>query len=269
MTSIAATQFLPVVATTSAAKNSLIVSVHDVAPSTQPIADKIISELAHRGARTCSLLVIPDYHHQGASMKNRQFVSWLRGLEAQGYEIVIHGYFHERQRRRSESLGDRFVTRVYTQGEGEFYDLRYEEAFRRIQSARDDFRAAGLHPRGFIAPAWLLSAEAQQAACDAEMEYTTRLRTIRDLRSGENFRARSLVYSVRNRWRRASSLVWNEALARLLKSKSLLRLSVHPQDYEYPAIWRQIVDLLRRMDDSRTATTYQDWIAERRLDGSV
>src|ERR1700751_4952910 len=170
MTSIAATQFLPVVATASAARNFLVVSVHDVAPSAQAVTGKIVSELARRGARTCSLLVVPDYHHQGASIKDGQFVSWLRDLEAQGYEIVIHGYFHQRPRRRSEPLRDRFVTRVYTQDEGEFYDLRYDEAFRRIKSARDEFRAAGLHPRGFVAPAWLLSAEAEQAARDAEME---------------------------------------------------------------------------------------------------
>lgn len=264
MTSIAATQFMPVVATAGAAKDFLVVSIHDVAPSTQPIVDKMISEFVHHNVRTSSLLVVPDYHRQGASVKNRGFVSWLSGLEAQGCETVIHGYFHERSRRRGESLVDRFVTRIYTRDEGEFYDLRYEDALQRIRSARDEFRAAGLNPRGFVAPAWLLSAEAEQAARDAEMEYTTRLRSIQDLRTGEKFAARSLVYSVRNRWRRATSLVWNAMLARLLNSSPLFRLSVHPPDYEHPAVWHQIIDFLTGMRDSRTATTYQDWIADRR-----
>lgn len=265
MSSIAATQFLPVVATASAAKEFLVVSLHDLAPSNQPMADKMISEFAQRGVRTCSLLVVPDYHHQGASMKNRQFVSWLRGLEAQGHEIVIHGYFHQRPRRRGEKMKDQFVTRVYTQDEGEFYDLRYDEAFRRIKLARDEFRAAGLNPIGFVAPAWLLSAESEQAARDAGIEYTTRLRSIRDLRSGKFYRSRSLVYSLRNGWRRAISLAWNAALARLLRSNSLLRLSVHPTDHDYPGVWRQIMNLVGRFADSRTATTYQDWVAERRI----
>lgn len=199
-------------------------------------------------------------------MKDRQFVSWLRGLEAQGFETVIHGYFHQRPRRRDESLVDRFLTRIYTQDEGEFYDLKYEDALLRIRSARDEFRTAGLNPRGFVAPAWLLSAEAEQAARDAEMEYTTRLRSIQDLRTGEKFPARSLVYSVRNPWRRATSLVWNAMLARALNSCALLRLSVHPRDYEYPTIWRQIIDSVGRMGKSRSVTTYQDWIAERRIE---
>ena len=264
MTSAVATQFLPVVAAASATKDFLVVSIHDVAPSTQSIVENIISELTHRGVRHCSLLVVPDYHHQGASMKDRQFISWLRNLETAGNEIVIHGYFHQRPARVGESFLEKLVTQFYTQGEGEFYDLGYDEAFRRIKTARDEFRAAGLKPRGFVAPAWLLSSEAERAARDAEMEYTTRLRTVRDLRSGETFPARSLVYSVRSNWRRAVSLAWNAALNRALESKPFLRLSIHPPDFSYPTIRRQIVDLISEMDGRRTPTTYQDWIAEQR-----
>ena len=33
------------------------------------------------------------------------------------------------------------MTRFYTQNEGEFYDLGYEEALRRITTARDEFRS--------------------------------------------------------------------------------------------------------------------------------
>src|SRR6266566_2106796 len=114
MTSAVATQFLPVVAAASATKNFLVVSIHDVAPSTQAIVEKVISELTHKGVRHCSLLVVPDYHHQGASMKDRQFVTWLRNLEARRHEIVIHGYFHERPARRDETLRDKFITQLYT-----------------------------------------------------------------------------------------------------------------------------------------------------------
>jgi predicted deacetylase len=156
------------------------------------------------------------------------------------------------------------VTQIYTQGESEFYDLGYDEAFRRIKTARDEFFAGGLKPRGFVAPAWLLSSEGERAARDAEMEYTTRLRTLRDLRSGETFPARSVVYSARNSWRRAVSLAWNAALGRALESKPLVRLSIHPPDFSHPAIWRQIVDLIGDIDGRRTPTTYQDWIAEQR-----
>ena len=264
MTSAVATQFLPGVAAASATKDYLVVSLHDVAPSTQSVADRILSELTQNGIRHCSLLVVPDYHHQGASMQDRQFVSWLRNLEATGHEIVIHGYFHERPSCATEGFFEKFVTQIYTQGEGEFYDIGYEDAFRRIKTARDEFRAAGLKPRGFVAPAWLLSSEAERAARDAEMEYTTRLRNLLDLRSGETFSAHSLVYSVRNNWRRKTSLAWNGMLSRIVADNPLVRLSIHPPDFSHPTIWRQIVDLISGMAATRTPVTYQDWIADQR-----
>jgi predicted deacetylase len=111
----------------------------------------------------------------------------------------------------------------------------------------------------------LLGDEAERAVCDAQMEYTTRLRSVCDLRSGNVFPARTLVYSVHNAWRRALSRSWNAALFRLLKNKALLRLSIHPRDYSQRAIWTQILEFIAATKSARTATTYQDWIAEQRL----
>jgi uncharacterized protein len=245
-------------------REALIVSVHDVAPPTRAAVERIVAELSRHRIPVCSLLVVPNYHHRGSSTEDQGFVRWLRDLEAQGHEIVIHGYFHERPRRNSENLSEQFFTRLYTNGEGEFYDLDYDEAFRRITQAREEFVRAGLTPRGFIAPAWLLGSAAERAAREAEMEYTTRLTEVRDLRSGDNFPARTLVYSVRSGWRRAVSLAWNGVLARQLDGASLARVSIHPTDQDHPEIWKQILRLTDRLVVNRTPTTYRDWVAERR-----
>src|SRR5437763_3291442 len=231
MSTIAATEFLPLVATAGAAADSVVVSLHDVAPCTQQITSTIISECSAHGVRVCSVLVVPDYHHKGLFARHREFVTWLRMLEADGHEVVIHGYFHERPPQTKETLRDKFVTRFYTRNEGEFYDLSYEEAMRRVTTARDEFRAHRLNPRGFIAPAWLLGDEAERAVCDAQLEYTTRLRSVCDLRSGNVFPARTLVYSVHNSWRCSISRGWNAALFRFLKTRPLMRVSIHPPDY--------------------------------------
>src|SRR6266550_672478 len=265
MESAATMEFLPVLAAPGVSRDFLVVSIHDVAPSSRELVDKMITAVGHRGVGVCSLLVVPDYHHQGLFTKDREFVSWLRDLELDGHEVVVHGYFHERPRRPEESLRDKFLTRFYTQHEGEFYDLDYDEALRRITTARDEFRAHGLKPRGFVAPAWLLGDEAQRAVCDAQLEYTTRLRSVCDLRSGSVFPARTLVYSVHNNWRRSLSRSWNAALFRLLKTKTLLRISIHPCDFSQRAIWTQILEFIAATKTARTATTYQDWIAEQRL----
>jgi predicted deacetylase len=263
VTGTAATSF-PIFAAAATERDALVVSLHDVAPATRAVSEKIIAELARHGVRVSSLLVVPNYHHRGASMDDRDFVQWLRDLEAEGHEIVIHGYFHQRPRRDRETMRTQLITRSYTSDEGEFYDLPYHEALERIIRARTEFTDAGLKPRGFIAPAWLLSKEGERATADAGMEYTTRLTTVNDLMTQQTFSARSLVYSVRTSWRRTASLAWNGALAKLMENAPLLRLGLHPPDFECPEIWRQIIRLLDRIAESRTPTTYRDWIAERR-----
>src|SRR5438094_9422558 len=113
MTTIVATEFLPLVATVGAARDALVVSLHDVAPSTQEVSNNIISELTRRGVRTCSLLVVPDYHYEGLFSKDRKLVSWWRVLEADGYEFVIPGSSHRRRLRGTETITDNFLTRFY------------------------------------------------------------------------------------------------------------------------------------------------------------
>ena len=265
MTGAAATSFPIFAAAANERRDPLVVSVHDVAPATRAQSEKIVTEISRHGVRVCSLLVVPDYHHRGASMADRDFVRWLRDLEAAGHEVVIHGYFHQRPRQPNESLGARLITRTYTNDEGEFYDLSYAEALQRITRAKGEFISAGLQPRGFIAPAWLLSEEAERAAVEAEREYTTRLTNVRDLRSGQTISSRSLVYSVRNSWRRSASLAWNASLARMLGKSHLLRLSLHPPDLEHASIWNQITRLVQKFSETRRPTTYRDWIAAERL----
>ncbi|HEX4641290.1 MAG TPA: polysaccharide deacetylase family protein [Chthoniobacterales bacterium] len=247
-----------------AERAALVVSIHDVAPSTQTRVEEIVSELAHHGVAVSSLLVVPNYHQRGCSIEDRAFVRWLQDLETKGHEIVIHGYFHERARREGETVSQKLWTRFYTGDEGEFYDLDYDEALRRITRAREEFTAAGLTPRGFIAPAWLLGAPGERAAADADLEYTTRLTGVRDLRSGETYPARTLAYSTRAGWRRTTSLAWNNLLVRQLAEAPLARVSIHPPDRDHPEIWRQILRLTDRLLENRNATTYRDWIAEKR-----
>ncbi len=264
MTSAAATQFLPVIGAAVVGRGSLVVSIHDIAPSSREVIEPLITRLGRLGVRVCSLLVVPDYHHQKVIADDPAFLGWLRGLEADGHETVIHGYYHERPRQEGATVRERLVTQIYTRDEGEFFDLPYEEALERICRAREIFTKAGLRPKGFIAPAWLLSADGERAARDAGMEYTTRLRTVRDLRSGQSFAARSLVYSVHNQWRRLASLAWNRALLQATRHKMLVRLSIHPPDCRFPVIWEQIERLIKEMTQTRTPTTYQDWISEQR-----
>lgn len=267
-TAAATTLSSPLLAAAERERPALIVSVHDIAPATRDASARIIEQLAQLGVRCCSLLVVPNYHFHGSSFADREFVNWLRQLEAAGHEIVMHGYYHARAALPREGMRDRVITRVYTQREGEFYDLDYDEAFRRISQAREEFRGAGLKPHGFIAPAWLLSADAERAARDCEIEYTTRLGSVRDLRHGRTYGAHSLVYSVRTRWRRSVSRLWNAALFRRCAYSPLMRISLHPPDLQHPRVWKQVKRFARSAAGQREVTTYGDWVARMRISAS-
>lgn len=223
---------------------------------------EIVRRLGALNVRTTSLLVVPDYHQQGRSMANTEFRGWLSELAKIGHEVVLHGFYHQRERQPNESSRDKFITRFYTADEGEFYDLGYAEAFRRITTAQEDFRTHGFNPCGFIAPAWLLGAEAGRAAVDAGMTYTTTLRRVCDFVARQEVATQSLVYSVRSSWRRGVSLGWNRWLFSRLAQTGLMRLSLHPPDLDHPEIWRQIGDFIRLALRDREVMTYQSWLAQ-------
>ena len=241
-------------------RRALAVSVHDVSPLTRETTDRMLADLAGAGVGVTSLLVVPDYHHKADIDQDPDFLAWLRTKQAAGHEIVLHGFYHLRAPCADDSAARRLVTQHYTAGEGEFYDLDYEEARERMEDGREMLTGAGLDVVGFIAPAWLLGDEAEQAARNLGFAYTTRLGGVLDLRSGDWTRSQSLVYSPRNAWRRKVSLAWNAFLAARLRKNPLARLGLHPPDWKHEAIKTQALRLARELAADRRVIRYRDWV---------
>lgn len=248
---------------------ALVVSLHDVSPHTHAASARIIAELAVLGVAHTSLLVIPDHHRRGHFARDAAFCAWLRDMAAAGHEIVTHGYYHERARRAGETLVQRQITQSYTAGEGEFYDLDRATARALVERGNAELCEAGLQPRGFIAPAWLLGTDAAEALRELGVEYTTTLGTISDLTTGRVWHSQSLVWSVRSGWRRGVSRGWNATLFFRLRDNPLLRISIHPVDCAHMAIWKQIRRLTARALVDREPVTYHTWIAHRRTGAPV
>jgi hypothetical protein len=240
---------------------AVVVSIHDVSPLTRGATQAILDRLKALGIARCSLLVVPDHHHRGHFLYDTIFSEWLATLGREGHEIVIHGYYHIRERKKTENLWQRLITRAYTADEGEFYDIDEDLAAGLVAQARADFAKLDLHPAGFIAPAWLLSDAGETALRKADFQYTTRLRNILCLASGARHDSMSMVYSVRNAWRRTLSLAWNALLFHRLKSNPLLRVSIHPPDLDHENIWRQIARYIALALEDRAPMTYWNWVS--------
>lgn len=217
----------------------------------------MLRDLAEAGVGTTSLLVIPDHHRRAPVTRAPGFQRWLTGLVMQGHEPVLHGYHHRRDQRPGETLRDRWTTRLYTAGEGEFYDLDREQAARLLRRGLADF---GFLPRpfaGFIAPAWLLGAGAKAAVRACGFQYTTTVRGVENLVTGRYLASRSLVWSTRAAWRRWVSVRWNDLLDRHLRHRDLLRIGLHPPDRRFPAVWDQALEIVRRAAHERQPVPYE------------
>lgn len=246
---------------TASPAHALVVSIHDVSPLTQQATQEFLVRLHSLGVGKCPLLVVPNHHHRGHFLDDKKFCDWLVEKSDAGHEIVIHGYYHRRERKPAESLWQRLMTQTYTQDEGEFYDIDEAQATALVLKAQAEFAALGFHPHGFIAPAWLLSEAGERVVRAAGLAYTTRIGSVLNLADGKQHDSASMVYSVRNAWRRAASLAWNATLFQRLKNNPLLRIGLHPPDLDHPAIWNQIAKYTALALEDRTPMTYWDWFS--------
>jgi len=258
---------------------SLVVSIHDVSTVTRKRVVEMLKDLQAVGVPVTSLLVIPDHHHKGMIDADPTFVEWLRELTGQRqeqekgqrheckHEAVLHGFYHLRPTKQGEGLATKIITRSYTAGEGEFHDLSREDATALLLLGKAALEACGITPRGFIAPAWLLGNEAEIAVRERGFDYTARIGEVIDCKEERSFRARSMVYSVRAPWRRRVSLLWNELLAQSLKSAPLLRIGLHPPDWDHQSIRDHLLACIRRAVETRRVSTYARWLDQWRSSG--
>jgi predicted deacetylase len=239
---------------------NLVIALHDVSPLTQRLCEEILSQLRELGVRQTSLLVIPNHHGRAPIAENPAFKNWLiQNVEA-GHEPVLHGYFHQRPRAKSDSFWKQLTTELYTAGEGEFFDLSTAAAAMLLEKGLADLSFLSRRIAGFVAPAWLLGSSAETAVRNLDFSYTTRLNSVRQFASGTDLRSQSLVWSTRATWRVAMSLIWNRSLAYGLGGAPLVRLGIHPPDLEHARVWNQIRDLVAVATRTRECVSYEKFI---------
>ena len=239
---------------------SLVVSIHDVSPLTQIWCEQILAQLRQMGIGKTSLLVIPNHHQRAPIAENSGFQSWLTRMVECGHEPVLHGYFHQRENQNANSLWAKWTTEIYTAGEGEFFDLSTVEASMLAQRGLEDLAFLPRKVVGFIAPAWLLGANAELAIRKLGFLYTTRLGRVQTFGRSADIRSQSLVWSTRAPWRAMTSLLWNRCLAFGLARSPLMRIGIHPSDLQNSAVWEQVRHVAAAVRCSRNCLTYAEFV---------
>lgn len=246
-----------------AAVKAVSIALHDVAPGTWPICQRLITMLDERGPVPLTLLVVPDYHRRGRIDRNADFLRAMEKRLARGDEIALHGYYHLDESAPARNPSDWWQRRVMTDREGEFAALSAAEAGERLEWGLELMRRLGWPTSGFVAPAWLMGAGARRAITDYGFAYTTTRAGIFRLPEWQFTGSAALAYSVRSGVRRSVSLAFAPLRFRSLVEAPLLRLALHPVDARFADVmaqWRRIIETAL---ETRVPLTKAAWAADK------
>ena len=237
---------------------AMLVSLHDVCPASWPDYVALLEELP--GIRT-TLLVVPDFHHQGSIEAEPAFCRDLEQRRQQGDELVLHGYYHQDESPPPRGPVEWIRRRVLTH-EGEFAAASHDEARDRIEAGMALFRQQNWPLEGFVAPGWLYGEHTAAVLRELGFSWYTDHRHLWRTADGQRQQLPTLVWSARSAWRRVLSERWNQRLLAKLEQAPVLRLALHPVDLVHERSRRFWVDCIRELQTQRRMLTKTEWFGE-------
>lgn len=230
------------------------VSIHDVSPYLEREVD-VALEMAHAHGVKPALLVVPDFWGKAPLLDHPDFCAKLRALEADGHEVYLHGFYHrarawddEAGAVRKMGAADRarwlFAQKVVSGGNAEFSDVSEAEARARLDDGERVLGEAGLHIRGFVAPAWSMPAWVLPLLAERGYAFTEDHTRVYDPASGRSRASLVLNYASRTPARLLSSVLFCR-LARPARAVVPARIAIHPFDMQYALLRSETESLLR------------------------
>jgi len=222
----------------------LLVSIHDVTPAWAP-STLALWNLCQEFGVAPALFVVPNWHGQWPLSLHPEFCAWMRTCAAQGAEVFLHGERHD-EIGSPRSAIDNVRAFGRTNAEGEFLTLNRDQAAQRIARGLHTLRTAGLHPIGFVPPAWLAHEDTFIAARDAGIQLSEDSSGVRLLTRAQHVSAPAVRWSGRTTTRARVSALTARARWHLQRRRPLVRLALHPQDLDHPTSAHSVYSEVRR-----------------------
>jgi hypothetical protein len=224
------------------------VSIHDVSPAWTDEVEAAIALCGSVGVRP-ALLVVPDFHGRAPLLADARFCDRLRGLQDEGHEMYLHGFFHRSGEaydpaRTPSRLGWLFAQRVASGGEAEMSDVSAAEGRARIERGEQVLSDAALRVDGFVAPAWSMPRWLLPLLGERGYRFTEDHLRIYDPATGRARPSVVLNWATRSPGRLLSTLAWCR-LAKYARPLMPARIAIHPADMRFLAVRREIERLLR------------------------
>ncbi|HVH01244.1 MAG TPA: DUF2334 domain-containing protein [Miltoncostaeaceae bacterium] len=208
---------------------ALVVSIHDVAPSTLAEAREWRALVAEAVPGPVSLLLVPRYRGR-ESWRAGPPLRWARERAGDGDEIVLHGWSHMRaDGREGAELAGRAAGEVAAV----------------IRVGRGELAARGLAPAGFIAPCYAHPAGAGRSCREAGLRWWAARAAL--AWEGGRRALPSIGVGASTAARRALSPAATRAAARGLARAPVVRLDLHPADLRHRRLaraGREVLELL-------------------------
>jgi predicted deacetylase len=229
------------------------VALHDVEPRSFARVREIRRWLSERGIECSTLLVIPaaDLHPIGA--RAPELAAWLRERVACGDCVAQHGLAHKAA---AVAPWPRSLIASWQGGRAtEFPGLGAQETARRVHTGRRLLYELELDPRGFVAPGYAYTRALRGVLADSfdwfadTRRISTRSKVIRS-------RALCLGSSTPLKRRLSPPLVRTAGR----NVGEVMRIDVHPADFDLPGHVATLESLLARAG-SRRVVTYDELLA--------
>lgn len=215
----------------------LVISLHDATPFHLERIRRAEALFRELGVAKITYLFVPEYHGGYPAREDAGFSAWCRKPRPFQVAWHLHGFRHleDADGAARGGAGDFLKRRLLTAGEGEFLALGPAAQRHRLEKGREDFRAClGFDPAGFVAPAWLFNAHLPGILRDMGFRHTEDQRRLYRVDTGASLESPVITWATRTPLRKYGSLVVCPLLLRLWSRTSVLRVAMHPFDFDHP-----------------------------------
>jgi len=228
---------------------ALAVAIHDVEPRSFARSREIREWLGERGVQRVTLLVIPASDLHPIADRSPDLIAWLQRRTACGDAIAQHGLVH---RAAFRAPWPRSVLAGFQGGRAaEFPGLDPVATRRRVEMGLRLLRDAELDPCGFVAPGYAYTRALRRVLAEPSYDWFADLGGI-DTRARGRIQARALCLGSSTPLKRAVSPMVVRAGARA--RGDVLRLDVHPADFDQPRHLAALECVLAHADHRRPVT---------------
>ncbi len=239
-------------------KNFLLVTLHDVAPNHLERLEKADAMFTRLGIHKVQYLFVPEFHGRYRASEYPEFLDWCRQKRSMMFSWALHGYYHL-ERHPDDSIGvplgfkDRLKRKFLTAGEGEFLSIDSALQKKRLAAGMEEF--AKCIPKskleGFVAPAWLFRKNLLGLLQEAKLPFTEDHTFIYNVVRNLKIPAPVITWATRTSLYKYGSLLVCPLRAWWFNNEPVLRMALHPHDFDHIETVMSIEQLLRKLSKER------------------